>query len=286
MELLAQVSLNAVMLSASYILLAVGMSLVFGVMRVVNVAHGSLYMVGAFALFIGVTTLGLNYWLALVMVIVVLFLLGIVIDQTTLRTTRGSVTVQFLITLGVMYVLDTGALISFGYLEKSVPPVVEGVTIIGGAVFANSRLLPTVLALLFVVALFLFLRYTKYGQAMRAVAQDRESACLLGVNTGLVFPLAFGIGAALAGIAGALMAPVSFIHPFLGQPILWKSFTIVIIGGLGSIPGCLVGGAVLGLLDSFMATYIGSVPAQLAAFGAVVVILLLRPSGLLGKEKL
>lgn len=284
--MLAQVTLNAVMLSANYILLAVGMSLVFGVMRVVNLAHGSLYMLGGFILFFTYVHFGLNYALSLLITIITLFLLGIALDQLTLRTTRGKIVIQFLIMLGAMYVLDTGALLGFGYVEKSVPPIVDGVTYIGGAVFANSRLVPAILAVIFVASLFVFMRYTKLGQAMRAVAQNQDAAALQGVNINFVFPLAFGIGAGLAGVAGALLAPVTFIHPFVGQPVLWRCFIIVIIGGLGSIPGCLLGGVILGLLDSFMATYVGAVPAQIAAFGAVIVILLVRPAGLLGRERL
>jgi len=284
--LLAQVALNAVMLSTNYILLAVGMSLVFGVMRVVNLAHGAIYMIGAFVLYYMYVQFGLPYAAALLLVVILLFAVGVMIDRLTLTTTRGRITIQFLIMLGVMYILDTGVLLGFGYQEKSIPPIVSGVTEIGGTIFANSRLVPTILAIVFLVLLFVFMQYSRQGKAIRAVSQNREAAALQGININFVFPLAFGIGAALAGIAGALLAPMTFVHPFMGQPVLWKSFTIVIIGGLGRIQGALAGGIVLGLIDSFMATYVGGIEAQVTAFVAVIVILLVRPQGLVGREKL
>jgi branched-chain amino acid transport system permease protein len=284
--LLAQVTLNAVMLSANYILLAVGMSLVFGVLRVVNLAHGAFYMIGAFVLYYMYVQFGLPYGAALMLVAVLLFMLGVMVDRLTLNTTRGKITIQFLIMLGVMYVLDTVVLLGFGYTEKAIPPIVSGVTEIGGTIFANSRLAPTVLAIVFVTILFLFMQYTRQGKAIRAVSQNREAAALQGINVNFVFALAFGIGAALAGIAGALLAPMTFVHPFMGQPVLWKSFTIVIIGGLGRIQGAVAGGIVLGLIDSFMATYVGGIEAQVTAFAAVILILLVRPQGLIGREKL
>jgi branched-chain amino acid transport system permease protein len=284
--LLAQVTLNAVMLSANYILLAVGMSLVFGVLRVVNLAHGAFYMIGAFVLYYMYVQFGLPYGAALMLVAVLLFMLGVMVDRLTLNTTRGKITIQFLIMLGVMYVLDTVVLLGFGYTEKAIPPIVSGVTEIGGTIFANSRLAPTVLAIVFVTILFIFMQYTRQGKAIRAVSQNREAAALQGINVNFVFALAFGIGAALAGIAGALLAPMTFVHPFMGQPVLWKSFTIVIIGGLGRIQGAVAGGIVLGLIDSFMATYVGGIEAQVTAFLAVIVILLVRPQGLIGREKL
>jgi len=284
--LLAQVALNAIMLSANYILLAVGMSLVFGVLRVVNLAHGAFYMIGAFVLYFMYVQFGLPYGAALLLVVILLFLVGVLVDRLTLNTTRGKITIQFLIMLGVMYVLDTAVLLGFGYTEKGIPPIVSGVTEIGGAIFANSRLVPTALAIVFIVALFSFMQFTRQGKAIRAVSQNRDAAALQGINVNFVFALAFGIGAALAGIAGALLAPMTFVHPFMGQPVLWKSFTIVIIGGLGRIQGAIAGGIVLGLIDSFMATYVGGIEAQVTAFVAVILILLIRPQGLVGREKL
>jgi branched-chain amino acid transport system permease protein len=274
------------MLSANYILLAVGMSLVFGVLRVVNLAHGAFYMIGAFVLYYMYVQFGIPYAAALLLVVVILFLVGVLVDRLALNTTRGKITIQFLIMLGVMYVLDTGVLLGFGYQEKSIPPIVSGVTEIGGTIFANSRLVPTILAIVLIVLLFAFMQYSRQGKAIRAVSQNRDAAALQGINVNFVFALAFGIGAALAGIAGALLAPMTFVHPFMGQPILWKSFTIVIIGGLGRIQGAIAGGIVLGIIDSFMATYVGGIEAQVTAFAAVILILLVRPQGLVGREKL
>ena len=281
-----QVLLNAVMLSTTYVLLALGLTLIFGVMVVINFAHGSIYMWGAFVLWSLYGYFGLNYPLSVVITFIVMFALGVAVDTSTLSPVRGDLIRGIIITLGVMYILDAGGLLAFGHQERVVPPVITGVLHIGEATFAAARLLPTIFGVVLIVGLLLFLQHTKIGRALRATAQDRETASLHGINPRRMFALSFGIGSGLAGVAAALMAPLIVINPFLGPSILWKCLIIIIVGGLGSIPGSILAGCLLGLNDSFLATYVGSNISQLVAFLLVIILLIFRPRGLMGAYEL
>lgn len=267
-------------------LLAIGLTLIFGVMVVINFAHGSFYMWGAFVLWFLYGYFGLNYPLSVVITFIIMFILGVVLDTSVLRPVRGDLIRGIVITLGLMYILDSIGLVAFGHQERVVPPVITGILHIGGASFAAARLLPTISGIVLIVGLLVFLKYTKIGRALRATAQDREVASLHGVNPHRMFVLSFGIGAGLAGVAAALMAPIIIINPFLGPSILWKCLIIIIVGGLGSIPGCILAGCILGLNDSFVATYVGSNISQLVAFLFVIVLLIFRPRGLMGVYEL
>lgn len=283
LELAIKIVVNGLTTSVVYILMALGFTLIFGIMRVVNFAHGELYMVAAFLVYVLVGTLGWNYYLAVILAAVTLGLFGALLERVLFRPFIGRELNGMIMALAVSITLQATGFILFGPNELSVERPVSGVFHIGTLIVPRDRIAVGVIALFILGGFYLFMRYTKMGLAMRAVVQDEEIASIHGVRPKIIHPFAFGLGAMLAGFAGALMAPIYTIHPYMGSQPMLKAFIVVILGGLGSIPGAVLGGVVLGLMESLFATMINTTVATMVSFGVVVVILLLKPTGLLGR---
>lgn len=283
LELAIKIVVNGLTTSVVYILMALGFTLIFGIMRVVNFAHGELYMVAAFLVYVLVGTLGWNYYLAVIVAAVTLGLFGALLERVLFRPFIGRELNGMIMALAVSITLQATGFILFGPNELSVERPVSGVFHIGTLIVPRDRIAVGVIALFILGGFYLFMRYTKMGLAMRAVVQDEEIASIHGVRPKIIHPFAFGLGAMLAGFAGALMAPIYTIHPYMGSQPMLKAFIVVILGGLGSIPGAVLGGVVLGLMESLFATMINTTVATMVSFGVVVVILLLKPTGLLGR---
>jgi branched-chain amino acid transport system permease protein len=277
---LAQVVLNGILLGGVYSLVAIGLSLILGIMKVIQFAHGQLYMLGAFGMYYLLNQFGIDYFAAVILVGMSVGLFALILERFY-RPLRGQDIASMILGLGLLLLLEGIALLIFGQREKYVTNIFPGTFQLYGVTIPKLRLIVTVISLLLVTGLFLFLQNTKQGQAMRAVAQDEDGAKLQGVDITTVSRLSFGISGALAGMGGALLVPLSFANPFIGSAMVIKAFLIIVIGGLGSIPGAVVAAFTVAFVESFTYTYSGST-ANLIVFSIVILVLLFRPRGLLG----
>jgi branched-chain amino acid transport system permease protein len=276
-----QVFINGLMLGLTYVLIASGFSLIYGIMRLLNFAHGEFYMLGAFATYLLSEHLGLDYFTALILSMILIAVLGMLVYRFFFRPFRDQHDPSLVIALGIAMLIGGLALLIFGEKDKSVSPVFSGVIQILGATLSVERMVVIFSAILLMTALTLFIKFSKTGQAMRAVAQDREAAALQGIGVDSTFMLCMGISSALAGAAGALLAPLFFVNPFLGMHAVLKALVVVVIGGLGSIPGAIAGGLLLGFVESFGTTFLGDI-TEMMGFVMVMLVLLFRPQGLFG----
>lgn len=280
-----QIVVNGVMAGVVYMLMALGFTLIFGIMRVVNFAHGEFYMLAAYTVYVLAALLGLNYFLALAIAAVVVGVLGVVLERVLYRPMLGKELNGMIMALAVSITLQALALIVFGPLDQSVPRPVSGVWRLGDVVLSLDRLLVAACALTVLGLFYVFLQHSRTGLAMRAVAQDEPIASVLGVRPHRIHSAAFGLGSMLAALAGGLMAPIYTVTPYMGELPMLKAFVIVILGGLGSIPGAVLGGLLIGLTESVFATLINTVVASIVSFAIVVVIIAVRPQGLLGQVR-
>ncbi len=282
--LLAQAALNGLVIGTMYMLMAVGFTLVFGIMRVVNFAHGEFYMLGAFAAFFTYAEWEIPFAVCLLIAALTIGVLGGLVERAIIQPFRSDELSGMIATLGVSVVIQNAAVVVWGPTPRSMPNVVDGVLAVGPFTFPLSRLLVIAVAALIFAAFWFFMQRTRTGRAMRAVAQDAETALIQGIRVNAIYPIAFAISVALAALAGALMAPIFSVSPFVGLTPMLKAFVVVILGGLGSVPGAVVGGLLLGLIESFTATALGSLVADILQLLLVILILLVRPWGLLGQK--
>jgi branched-chain amino acid transport system permease protein len=280
--LLVQSTVIGLSIGSIYILMALGLTLMFGMMHIINFAHGAIYMLGAFVIYYVFFQWGAPYFAAFVAAMVVLGGFGYLVERGIYRPIRGGIEPTLVALLALTTFLQAAGYPVFGPLDKHVPPIVEGTRTILGVRISVERLIIIPIAAALVIGLYLFINRSRMGAAMRAIEQDKEAAALQGVNVHVVNGVAFAIGFALAAAAGALMAPIFKLDPMMGEQPLLKAFIIIILGGLGSIPGAILGGLILGLIDSIVATALGAEPAFLMSFVFIIVLLLFRPTGLFG----
>lgn len=285
LQLLTQIGVNGVMMGLVYITMALGFTLIFGIMRIVNFAHGEFYMLGAVALMFFYAHFGLDYFVAVFLAAACVAVFGMLVERVLLRPFVGRELNGMIMTLAIAITIKAAVAIVLGPQEVSIPRPVSGVTTLGGILVPNDRLLVGGVAVAVLSSFYLFLRFAPAGLAMRAVAQDWEAAALQGIRPQRVYLWSFGIGCMLAGLAGALMAPIYTIGPYIGTVPMLKAFIVVILGGLGSLPGAVVGGLLLGLVEAGFATFINTTVATMISFGLVVAILLVRPAGLMGNAR-
>lgn len=283
-ELFTQSVIIGLSIGSIYILMALGLTLMFGMMHIINFAHGAIYMLGAFVIYYFFHLWGLPYTLAFFTAMIILGAFGFIVERYVYRMVRGGIEPTLVALLALTTLLQAAGYPIFGPLDKNVPSVVEGNFVIMGTPISAERLLIIPVAAVLVVALYLFINKTKMGAAMRAIEQDKEAAALQGVNVNVINAVAFAVGFALAAAAGALMAPIFKLDPMMGEQPLLKAFIIIILGGLGSIPGAILGGLILGFIDSIVATAVGVEPAFLLSFLFIILLLLFKPNGLFGYE--
>lgn len=283
-ELFAQSVIIGLSIGSIYILMALGLTLMFGMMHIINFAHGAIYMLGAFVIYYVFHLWGVPYVLAFFAAMLILGVFGFIVERWVYRMVKGGIEPTLVALLALTTLLQAAGYPIFGPLDKNVPSVLKGSYVILGTPISAERLLIIPVALVLVVALYLFINKTKMGAAMRAIEQDKEAASLQGVNVNVINAVAFAVGFALAAAAGALMAPIFKLDPMMGEQPLLKAFIIIILGGLGSIPGAILGGLLLGFIDSIVATAVGVEPAFLLSFLFIIVLLLFKPNGLFGYE--
>lgn len=286
-------ALNGLIVSSFYALTALGLALIFGVLRIVNFAHGELYMLGGYAGYLAVSVLGLPPFMGVVVAAAALMVFGAFIERALIKPVhQGKVDrpdeYAIMITFALSVLLINLANSLFGPWPQRPAPIYSGRVTIGELVISGDRLAAAAAATLLMVGLILVLRYTWMGRAVRAVSQDRSAAETFGIDVDKASMLAFGAGAALAGAAGALIGPVFNVTPAMGVIPSIKVYVIVVLGGLGSIPGAIIGALVLGQVESFATVLIPDTSRALAykdAYGLIVLVgvLLLRPQGLFGR---
>jgi branched-chain amino acid transport system permease protein len=284
--LLPQVIINGVTLGTNYILMALGFTLIFGVLRIVNFAHGEFYMLGAFLVLTAIVKFEVNYLLAAIIAVMAIGLLGYLTEEVIFRRFRDKELEGMIIALGLSILLQNLGLVAWGPYDLSIPPVFTGVLKIGTLFYPMERLMVVLLSFLLMAGFYLFLKKTKLGLAIQAIAQDTEIARVQGMRINRLYPLAFAIGTGLAAAAGAVIGPLFQLNPWMGIMPQVKAFIVVILGGIGSIPGAFLGGLILGVAESFVSTYASKALADLLGFILVIGILLFRPSGLFGRSQL
>jgi len=281
-ELLIQALLNGFALALVYVLVALGLTLIFSILEIINFAHGEFYMLGGYATYFAFAVFGLPYVPTLGLAIVAVGLGGMVAERLIFRSLRGKALNAFIVSLGLLWVLQSAAQLSFGVLDKSVPRAFSGIIRAGGIIISVERFVVMLAAAGLIAVLYLFLQWSRVGRAMRAVAQDADGAALQGVNIEFISMLGFAIGCALAGAAGGLLAPVFAVSPAMGALPVVKAFIIIIVGGMGSLPGAVLGGLLLGTVEGIGALFFGSAAVNILGFLMVILVLLVRPRGLFG----
>ena len=282
-----QIILNGITLGLLYCLIALGITLIFSILDILNFAHGQMYILGAVVLYGFYAHLQVNYFIALILVIPILAVVGILFDIFLFRRIRKlarSHASSMLLAIGTAISLEELTILIFGEKDKGVPPVVSGVFDFLGVKLSAERLLACALALILIGVFFYFVKYTRTGRAMRALAQDPEAAYLQGVDNDRISWIGFGIGAALAGVAGGLVAPVFGIAPGLAGGTTLKCFLIMLIGGFGSVGGSIAGSFILGFSESFGYAFLPGTWTFLIIYVAIIVLLLIRPQGIMGRS--
>ena len=281
--------INGVSLGSVYAIIALGYTMVYGIAKMLNFAHGDIIMIGSYVVFVTVSSMGLPPVLGVLLAVAACTLLGVVIERVAYKPLRNASPLAVLITaIGVSYLLQNLALLIFGADAKSFVSVVKvpSVSLFGGQLVIKGITIVTILAcIVIMVGLSLFVKKTKPGRAMQAVSEDRDAAQLMGVNVNATISLTFAIGSGLAAIAGLLLCQTyPTLTPYTGAMPGIKAFVAAVFGGIGSIPGAMVGGILLGILEIFGKAYISSQVADAIVFAVLIVVLLVKPTGLFGKN--
>jgi branched-chain amino acid transport system permease protein len=269
-----------------YILLATGLNIIFGVMKLVNFAHGQLLVIGAYVAFTVTVTLGLNPYVAILVAMGAVALIGVGLERFTFRKVLGTDKLnEIFVSLGLIYVFENAATLLWGNTTRQIPSPLQGMQLyLGDTPIRYDLLSAIVIVIVILFALFLLLKKTKIGLAMRATSQKSSASMLMGVNIEKVYIFTFALGAALAGASGALYGILFNFSPTIGALPTIKAFAIIIIGGLGSIPGAVIGGLLYGIAENTAVYFLGGVWQDAVAFALLIIVLVIRPTGIFGEK--
>lgn len=280
--------ISGISLGSVYAIIALGYTMVYGIAKMLNFAHGDIIMIGGYVSFVAVSSLGLNPWIAMVIAMAVCTLLGVLIERFAYKPLRQATSLAVLITaIGVSYLLQNAALLIWGANPKVYTPIISGtLNLFGGKLSVSYISLLTVAAcIIIMIALTVFTSKSKLGKAMRACSEDNGAALLMGINVNRTISLTFAIGSALAAIAGVLLcSSYPTLMPTTGSMPGIKAFTAAVFGGIGSIPGAFIGGILLGVIEALAKAYISTQLSNSIVFAVLIIVLLVRPVGLLGKK--
>ncbi len=284
MDLFVQTVVNGFIQSGFYALAAIGLVLVFGVMRVVNFAHGELVMIGAYTIWLFHAQYGMPYLLTVILAILLVTGIGLLMERFLFRPMINDPLGGLICSIGVLFVLQVVATYVGGEgPSKQVPPPFEGTLILMDTIrIPYQRLFSIAVSILALALLWYFLTRTKLGWAIRAVSMDREAATLQGISTIRISTVAIGVGAAMAGLAGALMAPLTNINPHMGHNVIITAFIVTIVGGVGSLPGAVIASVLYALFHTFVTTYFSGTIATISGLLIMVLVLIVRPTGIMG----
>lgn len=281
---LMQLFLNCLVLSANYILLALGLTLIFGILRALNFAHGVLYITGAYVVYALAKLMGMNYFLATFIAMIIVGGLGLLIEASILYPLADRVKVAALgAILGVSMVIEGVLAFIFEGEDVTIGSFFTGTVSIAGATLSMERIMVVVLCGLIMVGVYGWIQKTKQGMAIRALAENPRVANLQGINTRLIRFLVMAMASVVAAFAGAIVTPLFYINPFMGGHVVFKALLIVAVGGMGSIEGSILAGLLIGFVECIGVTYLGPI-AEVISFLMVITIFLFRPRGLLGVE--
>jgi branched-chain amino acid transport system permease protein len=279
--------LNAMMLGGTYALLGIGLTLIFGIMKVVNFTHGELYAFGAYCMYALVATLGVNFFLALVLAVALGVVLGAAIEMLLLSRLRGAdIDTTMLVMIGAWIALqNTEQLVWSGVAQSIANPFPAAPLVVGSVSVSWLRVFVFAVAVGLIAATYMLVNRTKLGKAMRATFQDRDTAALMGIRIDRIHTATFALGSGLAAAAGALLGPVFVVQPTMGDLAAAKAFAIVILGGLGSVPGATIGGFILAFAEEFGSSYVSSGYRDAMGFVLIILILLFKPTGLFAQKE-
>ncbi len=289
MDQFFQAVVNGVMLGGFYAAMVLGFSIIWGVMGVINLAHGEFVMAGAYFTWVMNRQYGWEPFAALAVVIPVFFVAGYILQRVLInRVIERPHLISLLVTFGLSIIIANIYKLAYTATPRTVDSVLSGFWRVGAVTIPRTRTFVMLAALIIMAVLLLFLQYTRLGKSIRAAAQNREAARIVGIEIGSVYAITFAICIAITGAAGMLVSPTQPIFPFMGPPLTLKAFAITAMSGLGSIPGALLGGILLGLIEVFIATYVPGIGTNLgiiSSFVILVVVLVTRPQGLFGGLK-
>lgn len=279
--------IGGLLLGGVYGVVAIGLTLIFGILNIINFAHGEFLMLGMYLSYFACTLLGLDPYTALIIVIPITFLLGVVCQKFLIKPViNAPQDIQILLTFGLVLVLQNLALLLWkGDWRSLTNPVVFQIIHFGEFSFKLTMIIAFLASLLLVYLLFLFLKRTEYGKAIRACADDREGALFVGLNIDKIYYLTFGIGAMLAAVAGALILPFFAASPTVGLLFTLQAFIVIVLGGLGSVPGALLGGFIVGVAESLGALFLTGSLKVVVTFVLFIAIICLKPSGIFGQKQ-
>ena len=284
MQLFVQTLINGLVLSSIYILVALGFALIFSVMQVLNFAHGSVYMVGAYVTYFVGSIFGLPPWGAIALSAGVMALFGVFLEGCGFRILAKDFNRTLMFSLAVIVLLQTTADVTVGVVLRHVPSVLPGLTRVGTVTLSKERVIACVIAIFLLILVNLLIRKTGLGREMIAVSLDRTASALQGINVHRVSAFAFALSCALASVAGGLMGSITRLDAYMGDAMLVKALALVIIAGMGSIGGLFVSGLIVGFIDATLPIYFGAAGGEVAATAFAILILVIRPQGLFGQE--
>ena len=277
--------LNGLALGWIYVLMALGLTLIFGIMHIMQFAHGEIYMLGAYAAYYLTASLKLPLFMATSLSMLVMAMVGLILERFLFRPFKEDWVSAVIAAVGLSLILQSGAIAMFGLHHRNLPVLAEGpFNIIGSIIVPKDRIAAVVVALFLSLALYLFLKATRYGQAMVASAQSPDGAILQGIGPNKMAALSMGIGCALAAAGGVLAGSLFQMGPFMGTLSLVKGLLIIVIGGMGSLPGAFIAGMSLGLIDGLFPILFGHAWASMSPLFFVIVVLIIKPQGLFGHE--
>jgi branched-chain amino acid transport system permease protein len=287
LDALLQHLVNGLVLGGTYALLGIGLTLIFGLMNLVNFAHGEFYTLGAYAAWAALAMAGLSFFTAVGCAIVAGALLGGLCERILLRPLRAeSIDTTMLVMIGLWIAMQNAELLAWGGIAKSIPhPFPTAPLVLGPLSIAPLRLFVLLAALALIAASHLLIQRTRLGRAMRATFQDRDTAALMGVRINRIHLVTFAFGSSLAAAAGSLLGPIFLAYPSMGDLAALKAFSVVILGGLGNIWGATLGGLILGIAEELGAGYVSSGYRDAVGFVIIILVLLLRPSGLFARQE-
>jgi branched-chain amino acid transport system permease protein len=280
-----QTIVNGVMLGSIYAMVALGLTLIYGILNIPNFSHGALYMIGAYVAYFTIVSFGAPYWVGLVVSMAILFGTGMLLERIAFRPLYDKPMINsFIVAVGLILIFENGALAIWGPEFRQFAAPSSAVIKVLGTTITMQRVVVIVAAVLLIAAVHLFIKKTRIGTAIEATSQNRDGALLMGINVRRMGGITFGLGTSLAAVAAVLVAPILLIYPMMGAPVIGMAFVIIIIGGMGSFFGAVLGGYLIGLLETLVSSYVTTYFTEAIIFGLLVVVLAIKPTGLFGKE--
>lgn len=281
---IVQCIMNGFCMGGTYILVGLGLTLILSIMSILQFAHGEIYMLGAFTVYFLCVMHGVNLYASAFISMLTTAVIGLIIERILLRPLKGKFLSYVCVTTGLSLILQTSVVLTFSKGTKQLPSLWPGTFDVGGMFISKERVAAIVIALFLTLVLYLFLKQTKYGLAMTASAQNREGALMQGINPNVMSALVVAIGSGLAAVGGALGGSIFNLDPYMGGLAFTKGITLIVIGGLGSLPGAVVGGLILGVGESVVTLFLGSQMGIMIPLLLVIVFLIFKPRGLFGHE--